>query len=219
VAEVVSRYPVDGVQFDDYFYTETAGSALNDGETFRKYGQGFASKADWRRHNTQQLIEQVSRTIKQINPNVEFGVSPAGYGVTALSTRQVPTRVVLLPMMSLSPIPAVGYSKVCWITSLRSCTGRFPVTQRVMMCWQNGGPMSLNQPIPVSILALRCIKWANLHQEPDWSVNGGVPELKKQLDLNESTPQIKGTILFREDYLNQPQTQQAVNYLKSRWGN
>jgi uncharacterized lipoprotein YddW (UPF0748 family) len=39
VAEVVSRYPVDGVQFDDYFYTETAGSALNDGETFRKYGQ------------------------------------------------------------------------------------------------------------------------------------------------------------------------------------
>jgi uncharacterized lipoprotein YddW (UPF0748 family) len=78
VAEVVSRYPVDGVQFDDYFYTETAGSALNDGETFRKYGQGFASKADWRRHNTQQLIEQVSRTIKQINPDVEFGVSPAG---------------------------------------------------------------------------------------------------------------------------------------------
>jgi uncharacterized lipoprotein YddW (UPF0748 family) len=37
--------------------------------------------------------------------------------------------------------------------------------------------------------------------------------------LNESTPQIKGTILFREDYLNQPQTQQAVNYLKRRWGN
>ncbi|MNL87995.1 hypothetical protein D3C87_2174510 [compost metagenome] len=49
-------------------------------------------------------------------------------------------------------------------------------------------------------------------------VNGGVLELQKQLDLNESVSQIKGTILFREDYLNQPQTQQAVNYLKSRWG-
>lgn len=49
-------------------------------------------------------------------------------------------------------------------------------------------------------------------------INGGVPELKKQLDLNESMPQIQGTILFRENYLNQPQTQQAVNYLKSRWG-
>lgn len=28
VAEVVSRYPVDGVQFDDYFYTESPGSRL-----------------------------------------------------------------------------------------------------------------------------------------------------------------------------------------------
>lgn len=44
VAEVVSRYPVDGVQFDDYFYTESPGSRLNDNETYRKYGGAFASK-------------------------------------------------------------------------------------------------------------------------------------------------------------------------------
>ncbi|WP_423270112.1 glycoside hydrolase family 10 protein, partial [Escherichia coli] len=55
VAEVVQNYPIDGVQFDDYFYTETASSPLNDNETFRRYGQGYASKGDWRRHNTQQL--------------------------------------------------------------------------------------------------------------------------------------------------------------------
>ncbi|SQC93822.1 Uncharacterized protein conserved in bacteria [Cedecea neteri] len=54
--------------------------------------------------------------------------------------------------------------------------------------------------------------------EPDWTVSGGVPELKKQLDLNDAVPQIHGTILFRENYLNQPQTQQAVNYIKERWG-
>ena len=54
--------------------------------------------------------------------------------------------------------------------------------------------------------------------EPDWTVDGGVPELKKQLDLNETLPQIQGTILFRENNLNQPQTRQAVNYLRSRWG-
>lgn len=78
VAEVVSRYPVDGVQFDDYFYTESPGSRLNDNETYRKYGGAFASKADWRRNNTQQLIAKVSHTIKSIKPGVEFGVSPAG---------------------------------------------------------------------------------------------------------------------------------------------
>ncbi|MBN0997283.1 family 10 glycosylhydrolase, partial [Pseudomonas aeruginosa] len=49
-----------------------------DNETFRRYGKGYASKGDWRRHNTQQLIAQVSTTIKKLNPNVEFGVSPAG---------------------------------------------------------------------------------------------------------------------------------------------
>lgn len=54
--------------------------------------------------------------------------------------------------------------------------------------------------------------------EPDWMINGGVPELKKQLDLNDAVPEISGTILFREDYLNKPQTQQAVSYLQSRWG-
>ncbi|MGM1297820.1 glycoside hydrolase family 10 protein, partial [Enterobacter hormaechei] len=78
VMEVVNHYPVDGVQFDDYFYTETPGSPLNDAWTFRRYGEGFSSKADWRRHNTQQLIVQVSRAIKQAKPEVEFGVSPAG---------------------------------------------------------------------------------------------------------------------------------------------
>ena len=50
-------------------------------------------------------------------------------------------------------------------------------------------------------------------------MQGGVPELKRQLDLNETVPNIHGTILFRENNLNQPQAQQAVNYLRSRWGN
>ena len=44
VAEVVENYPVDGVQFDDYFYTESPGSALNDSQTFRRYGEDSLPK-------------------------------------------------------------------------------------------------------------------------------------------------------------------------------
>lgn len=44
VMEVVNRYPVDGVQFDDYFYTETPGSTLNDARTFRRYGEDLRRK-------------------------------------------------------------------------------------------------------------------------------------------------------------------------------
>lgn len=53
--------------------------------------------------------------------------------------------------------------------------------------------------------------------EPDWSIAGGVPELKRQLDVNDSLPDVSGAILFRQAYLNQPQTEQAVKYLQSRW--
>ncbi|AUV01221.1 glycoside hydrolase family 10 protein [Phytobacter ursingii] len=220
VAEVVSRYPVDGVQFDDYFYTETAGSTLNDGETFRKYGQGFASKADWRRHNTQQLIEQVSRTIKQINPNVEFGVSPAGVwrnrsfdpagsdtrGAAAYDESFADTRRWVQQGLLDYIAP-----QLYWPFS------RDAARYDVLAKWWADVVKPTHTRLYIGVALYKV--GAPSSKEPDWSVNGGVPELKKQLDLNESTPQIKGTILFREDYLNQPQTQQAVNYLKSRWGN
>ncbi|MFP3029206.1 MAG: family 10 glycosylhydrolase, partial [Arsenophonus sp.] len=53
--------------------------------------------------------------------------------------------------------------------------------------------------------------------EPDWSIDGGVPELKRQLDLNDELPEIKGVILFREGLIQFPQTEEAVKYLRSRW--
>ncbi|MFY0402943.1 glycoside hydrolase family 10 protein [Pantoea dispersa] len=219
VAEVVSNYAIDGVQFDDYFYTETATSPLNDSATFRQYGADFASKADWRRHNTQLLIEQVSRTIKQLKPGVEFGVSPAGVwrnlshdaagsdtrGAAAYDEAYADTRrwVQLGLLDYIAP-------QLYWPFARQAA--RYDVLAR---WWAN-----VVQPTHTRLyigVALYKVGEAS-KSEPDWTVQGGVPELKKQLDLNESLPHIDGTILFREDYLNQPQTQQAVDYLRQRWG-
>lgn len=141
VAEVVSRYPVDGVQFDDYFYTESAGSKLNDNDTFRRYGAGFASKADWRRHNTQQLITQVSRTIKNLTPMSNLVSARRVSGATVRMIRWAPIRAVPQLMMSHMPTLAVGYNSVCWITSPHKFTGPSHAVLPAMMCWQNGGPM------------------------------------------------------------------------------
>ncbi len=219
VAEVVSNYAIDGVQFDDYFYTETATSPLNDSATFRQYGAGFASKADWRRHNTQLLIEQVSRTIKQLKPGVEFGVSPAGVwrnlshdaagsdtrGAAAYDEAYADTRrwVQLGLLDYIAP-------QLYWPFARQAA--RYDVLAR---WWAN-----VVQPTHTRLyigVALYKVGEAS-KSEPDWTVQGGVPELKKQLDMNESLQHIDGTILFREDYLNQPQTQQAVDYLRQRWG-
>ena len=219
VAEVVENYPVDGVQFDDYFYTESPGSALNDSQTFRKYGQGFASKADWRRHNTEKLIAQVSQTIKKLNPEVEFGVSPAGVwrnrshdpagsdtrGAAAYDESYADTRrwVQLGLLDYIAP-------QLYWPFA------RDAARYDVLAKWWANVVKSTNTRLYIGVALYKVGEPSR--KEPDWAVNGGVPELKKQLDMNETEPHINGTILFREDYLNQPQTQDAVTYIRNRWG-
>lgn len=219
VAEVVSRYPVDGVQFDDYFYAETSNSALHDVQSFKTWGQGFSSKADWRRHNTQLLIEQVSRTIKQLKPEVEFGVSPAGVwrnlswdpagsdtrGAAAYDEAYADTRRWVQQGLLDYIAP-----QLYWPFARQAA--RYDVLAR---WWANVvRPTHTRLYIGVALYKVG----AASKNEPDWTVSGGVPELKKQLDLNDALPEINGTILFRENYLNQPQTQDAVRYLRSRWG-
>ncbi|KPC37428.1 Uncharacterized protein AC498_1668 [Pseudomonas savastanoi pv. glycinea] len=53
--------------------------------------------------------------------------------------------------------------------------------------------------------------------EPDWTVEGGVPEITRQLDLNDSLTEVSGCMLFRHMFLRASQTQQVVDYLKLRW--
>ncbi|TNV22526.1 glycoside hydrolase family 10 protein [Buttiauxella sp. B2] len=219
VAEVVSSYPVDGIQFDDYFYAESPGSALNDNQTYKKYGQDFASKADWRRHNTEQLIQQVSHTIKRLKPGVEFGVSPAGVwrnrsfdeagsdtrGAAAYDESFADTRRWVQQGLLDYIAP-----QIYWPFSRDSA--RYDVLAK----WWADVVKPTNTRLYIGVALYKVGVPAK--NEPDWMIQGGVPELKKQLDLNDSIPQIDGTILFREDYLNQPQTREAVSYLRTRWG-
>ena len=81
VRDIVSRYDVDGIHFDDYFYPyPVSGRSFPDDDTFAKYGraQGFRNKADWRRNNTALLIHETQQAVKEIKPWVRFGVSPFG---------------------------------------------------------------------------------------------------------------------------------------------
>ncbi|MFJ5407003.1 glycoside hydrolase family 10 protein [Pectobacterium punjabense] len=218
VAEVVAHYAIDGVQFDDYFYAESSTSTLNDSETFKRYGQGFGSKADWRRHNTQQLIEQVSRTIKQLKPEVEFGVSPAGVwrnrshdvagsdtrGAAAYDEAYADTRQWVQQGLLDYIAPQLYWP-----------FARDAARYDVLAKWWADVVKPTNTRLYIGVALYKVGEPSK--NEPDWMIKGGVPELKKQLDLNDSTPHINGTILFRENYLNQPQTQEAVNYLKNRW--
>ena len=85
VLDVVKRYDMDGVVFDDYFYPypekNWAGNVMDfpDDASWEKYGlKTGLSRDDWRRANVNQFIQKVSQSIKAEKPWVKFGVSPFG---------------------------------------------------------------------------------------------------------------------------------------------
>ncbi|MBM7616231.1 family 10 glycosylhydrolase [Alkaliphilus hydrothermalis] len=79
VMEVVDKYDVDGIHFDDYFYYEKEDGELQDVDTYEKYNLGqFANKGDWRRNNTYLLVKELSEKIRVSKPWVKFGISPSG---------------------------------------------------------------------------------------------------------------------------------------------
>jgi uncharacterized lipoprotein YddW (UPF0748 family) len=81
IADIVHRYDVDGIHFDDYFYPSAPGSGvtpINDSASFAADPRGFTVKADWRRDNVNLLIKRVYDSVKSIKPWVKFGVSPSG---------------------------------------------------------------------------------------------------------------------------------------------
>lgn len=80
VADLVGRYDIDGVHFDDYFYPYPDGSEFPDDATWQDYvdGGGTLSRADWRRSNVDTMVAAVGETVAGLRPEVRFGISPFG---------------------------------------------------------------------------------------------------------------------------------------------
>lgn len=79
VKDVISKYNVDGIHFDDYFYPDpsSAGQMVSDDPDYQTYGAGYSSKEDFRRDNVNKAIKGVHDIIIATRPNVVFSVSPA----------------------------------------------------------------------------------------------------------------------------------------------
>ncbi|WP_304064792.1 glycoside hydrolase family 10 protein [Pedobacter glucosidilyticus] len=75
ISDIVNRYDIDGIHFDDYFYPN---ATFNDDVTFQNHARGFTNRDDWRRDNVNLLIQGVYQLINAAKPWVKFGVSPSG---------------------------------------------------------------------------------------------------------------------------------------------
>jgi uncharacterized lipoprotein YddW (UPF0748 family) len=82
--DVVSRYDIDGVHLDDYFYPyptkDYKPADFPDEGLWQRYqkGGGKLSRGDWRRDNINTFVQLVYRSIKKEKPWVKFGISPFG---------------------------------------------------------------------------------------------------------------------------------------------
>ena len=75
--DVLTRYDIDGIHFDDYFYPYTP-ITNEDSLTFANYSRGFTNIDDWRRDNINLLMSEIYEIIKSAKPKVKFGISPFG---------------------------------------------------------------------------------------------------------------------------------------------
>jgi uncharacterized lipoprotein YddW (UPF0748 family) len=89
--EIVRKYNVDGIHFDFMRYPE---SGIEDEESFHRYGNRFASKADWRRENVDDFISAFYDSATALKPLIKIGSAPIGVyhnfpGVTALQSYDI----------------------------------------------------------------------------------------------------------------------------------
>lgn len=79
IDDVITKYDVDGIHFDDYFYPyPTASERYNDDADYKAYGSAYSNVGDFRRAQVDDVIKRVHDLIVAKKPGVVFSIAPFG---------------------------------------------------------------------------------------------------------------------------------------------
>jgi uncharacterized lipoprotein YddW (UPF0748 family) len=195
VMDIVRRYDVDGIHFDDYFYPYppndmSVGGARDglDNATFATYGAGM-TKANWRRHNIDIMVKAVHDSIKAVKPHVKFGISPFG-----IWKNGVPSGIVGMDAYNVIFADAPAWledNSVDYLTP--------------QLYWKYGGGQDYGKLAPWWA-AQTAAKGRHIYQGlapyrlPPTSSGGSdwaIGDLTSQIRYNQSDPNTQGHIFFR----------------------
>ena len=181
VMDVVNRYDVDGVHFDDYFYPYPPNQISNqDAATFSTYSRGFANIGDWRRDNVNLFVKMIHDSIQAVKPFVKFGISPFG-----IWKNGVPSGITGLDAYNTIYCDALAWLKQQTIDYLTP-----------QLYWPFGGGQDYGKLMPwwASQMNGRHLYVGQAaYRIASWPVN----EMPRQIRLNRNNPNTQGSIFFR----------------------
>ena len=192
VRDIVERYNVAGIHFDDYFYPYPTDSGhtypFPDDVTYAAYRTrgGLMSRPDWRRDNINTLIRRVSQVVHALRPGAKFGVSPFGIYKPGVP-EGISAGVSQFDQLYGDP---VAWMREGWVDYLAP-----------QLYWRDGGPQSFS-----SLLRWWRGPQANPRGVPVWpgvaldrlkSHGWAASEIARQLQLEKATgPRGGGGVLF-----------------------
>ena len=188
ITDVVRRYDIDGIHFDDYFYPYPPNNITNeDASTFANYSRGFTNIGDWRRDNVNLLVESIYDSINCYKPWVKFGISPFG-----IWKNNVPPGIV-----GTSSYFDIYCDPIAWLN------GQYIDYVNPQLYWQIGGPQdySLLMPWWASVSNNRHIYTGHALYKMSGSWNWPASEIANQIRLNRQEPNVEGSVFFRTDFI------------------
>ncbi|MDE5628444.1 MAG: family 10 glycosylhydrolase [Muribaculaceae bacterium] len=79
VDDLISKYDVDGIHFDDYFYPyPSTGVEIDDADDYKKYGSAYSNVGDFRRAQVDDVIQRIHNLLISKKPGCIFSISPFG---------------------------------------------------------------------------------------------------------------------------------------------
>ena len=195
ILDVVQKYDIDAVHFDDYFYPyPVTGVTLNDDASFSAYSRGFSNRADWRRDNINLLVKMVNENIKKIKPWVKFGISP--FGIWKNKTASQPDASETKGLEAFHSIYADSRKWIQdgWVDYLAPqiywSIGFSIANFGVLVPWWAQNKGNFDRHLYIGHAAYRI---NNGGTDPTWS---NPSEMPKQINLNRNVNGVNGSIFY-----------------------
>ncbi|MGH8853490.1 MAG: family 10 glycosylhydrolase [Telluria sp.] len=195
IMDIVNRYDVDGIHFDDYFYPN---GTTGDDDAYNADPRGFpnttAGRADWRRDNIDLLIARVNDSIRAVKPWVKFGVSPSGiYRSSTDPAIGSPTSAGASQHYSNMFADTRKWIQQGWVDYLAPQVywfiGQAGSDYKLLVPWWNDNAYERHMYIGLADYKMNTAGWTDPNQ------------INNQIALNRANANISGQVHFRHAFL------------------